>query len=150
MLCIGSRQNGEGVDRPMLGLRRMAAMHNIPMPGLFTHPAFSRSNSWRLSTSHLGGPHTSVRVSSQCAGTSLFQFLGSFQPMSSVMAQLFAFGPVVDDGYGIGYMIHNNGMSFNITGWNHKSTPTSSKDFAASMKKALLDMDALCASTAAA
>jgi Choline/Carnitine o-acyltransferase len=126
----------------------MAAMHNIPMPALFTHPAFSRSNSWRLSTSHLGGPHTSVRLPSSGLENGM---CGSVTLRTVPTAcQLFTFGPVVDDGYGIGYMIHNDSMSFNITGWNHKATPTSAKDFAASMRKALLDMDALCASTAAA
>lgn len=54
-------QNGEGVDRPFTGLRRMAALHSLPLHPLFTHPAFARSCHWKLSTSHLGGPVTSVR-----------------------------------------------------------------------------------------
>lgn len=55
----------------------------------------------------------------------------------------------MDDGYGIGYMIHGDNMCFNVTGWNHKSTPTPAKELTASLKKALVDMDELCASTPA-
>lgn len=102
-----------------MGFRRMAALNGIELHPMFTSAAFSRSNTWRLSTSHLGGPATN----------------------------LFAFGPVVDDGYGIGYMIHNDSMSFNVTGWSNKSTPTHSRDFANALKGSLASMESLCSST---
>ena len=62
------------------------------------------------------------------------------------MLQLFAFGPVVDDGYGIGYMIHPESMCFNVTAWNHKKTPTAAKDLTEALNGALRDMDELCSS----
>ncbi len=56
------RQNGEGVDRPLLGMRMLAARMGMKPHAMFTDPAFSLSNTWRLSTSHLGSKSTKVRT----------------------------------------------------------------------------------------
>lgn len=56
-------------------------------PRIFTDPGYQTSGTWRMSTSHCG----------------------------SASLSLFGFGPVVRDGFGIGYMIKNNSISFNIT-----------------------------------
>lgn len=101
-------KNGEGVDRMFTGLRKMSAASGVSHP-LLTHPAFARSCNWAMSTSHLGGPATEV----------------------------FAFGPVVDDGYGIGYMIHPSAMTFNVTAWNRKCTPTSAAQFTQALQASL-------------
>ena len=65
-----------------------------------------------------------------------------------LLVQLFTFGPVVDDGYGIGYMIHPDAMCFNVTAWTHRASPTPACQFVDSLRQALLDMDALCATAA--
>ena len=86
---------GCGVDRHLLGLlllaKEAAAAAGRPLPALFTDPAFAASRRWRLSTSNCG----SQRV------------------------QLFGFGPVVEDGFGLAYMIHPDAVTVNITAWAH-------------------------------
>jgi carnitine O-acetyltransferase len=57
------------------------------LPDLFKDPAFKKSSHWTMSTSHCG---------------------------SSALT-LFGFGPVVNDGFGIGYMIKNYSIHFNVT-----------------------------------
>ncbi len=65
---------GRGIDRHLLGLRCMLRPEDGEAPSLFKDELFSRSQSWKLSTSALG------------AG---FQFRGT------------GFGAVERDGYGI-------------------------------------------------
>ena len=55
------------------------------------------------------------------------------------VVQLFTFGPVVSDGYGIGYMIKPETMCFNVTAWND-GTKTTAGDFTSSLDKALHSM----------
>ena len=55
-------QNGQGVDRPMLGMRLLAADNGLSHP-LFADPIFAKSKTWKLSTSHLGADCISVRGS---------------------------------------------------------------------------------------
>ena len=60
-------QNGQGVDRPMLGMRLLAADHGLTHP-LFSDPVFLDSKTWRVSTSHLGADCITVRVSTGGVG----------------------------------------------------------------------------------
>eukprot|EP00759_Apiculatamorpha_spiralis_P053395 PhF_6_TR6183/c0_g1_i1/m.9273/K00624/E2.3.1.7; carnitine O-acetyltransferase len=80
-------KGGKGVDRHMLGLRMICLEQGIEFPPLFTDVAFAKSSRWRLSTSHCGSPNL----------------------------KLFGFGPVVPDGYGLGYMIKNDMISVTVT-----------------------------------
>ncbi len=58
------------------------------------------------------------------------------------LRQLFTFGPVVSDGYGVGYFIKPDHMCFNITAWNN-STKTPASDLTAALSDALKTMLAL-------
>jgi carnitine O-acetyltransferase len=68
--------NGKGVDRHFLGLKKCLAQ-NEPMPAIFTDPLFARSCHWNLSTSQISSEY----------------FVG------------YGWGQVVDDGYGVAYMV---------------------------------------------
>lgn len=70
---------GQGFDRHLFGLRHTADINDIPHPAIFTDPAYAAINHNILSTSTLSSP-------ALAAG---------------------GFGPVVKDGYGIGYNIQN-------------------------------------------
>lgn len=79
-----------GVDRHLFGLRMLYEENPGAFgekPGIFTDPLYPRSSHWKLSTSHCGSPSLS----------------------------LFGFGPVVPQGFGVGYMIKNDSISFVIT-----------------------------------
>ena len=71
-----------GVDRHLLGLRTQAAEQGIELPALFKDPAFSRSNTWILSTSNVTTP----------------------------FFDLFGFGAVSEKGYGLGYQTLPNSI----------------------------------------
>jgi carnitine O-acetyltransferase len=102
---------GKGVDRHFLGLRRMCAQYDINPPEIFTDPSFARSSHWILSTSHCG---------------------------SSALS-LFGFGPVVTDGFGLGYMIKNDSVSCCVTSkYTHRLL--SSTIFANMLESSLLHM----------
>lgn len=105
---------GFGVDRHMLGLRRMCAMHDVDLPRIFKDPAFARSCHWTLSTSHCG----------------------------SAALSLFGFGPVVADGFGLGYMIKNDCINCNITSkYTHRLM--SSSIFCTMLESSLLQLKAI-------
>jgi carnitine O-acetyltransferase len=55
---------------------------------------------------------------------------------------LFGFGPVVGDGFGIGYMIKNNSISFNITSKNSQPW-TSSAIYTLLLEESLLFMQSI-------
>lgn len=71
---------GEGFDRHLFGLRNQAKEKNIPMPEFVTDPTFAVMNHFRMSTSTLNSPNV--------------KFGG--------------FGPVVEDGYALGYMVYDD------------------------------------------
>lgn len=101
----------KGVDRHLFGLRMLASENALPKPEIFQDVAYGRSSHWRLSTSNCGSPHL----------------------------RLFGFGPVVNDGYGLGYMIHDNDISVNVTAKRH-CKETSARLLANSIEQALLEM----------
>ena len=105
------------VDRHLLGLR-MTYEDNIDLfdfelPAIFKGKGYRKSSHWNLSTSH-------------CGSSSL---------------RMFGFGPVVNDGFGVGYMIKNNGISFNVTGKFGRNT--NCQVFAALLEESLLHMKAI-------
>lgn len=80
---------GQGFDRHLFALRKISEQSNSRMPDIFQDPAYEALNYNVLSTSTLSSP--------------------------VVMGG--GFGPVVSDGYGIGYMIYvifNNKMVYDI------------------------------------
>ncbi|KAK9712947.1 Carnitine O-acetyltransferase mitochondrial [Basidiobolus ranarum] len=83
---LGAAAEGQGVDRHLFGLR-LSLRSDEPKPSIFTDEGYSKSTHWNLSTSQLASEH--------------FDNWG--------------FGEVVPDGFGIGYIIKNNALHFNVT-----------------------------------
>jgi len=84
---------GYGVDRHLFALKCIAERNGIRTPEFFESQAWKTLNHTILSTSNCGNP--SLR--------------------------LFGFGPVVPDGFGIGYVIKDYGLSFSVS-TKHRQT----------------------------
>jgi hypothetical protein len=84
---------GFGVDRHLFALKCIAARKGLPMPAFFQSEAWAMLNHTILSTSNCGNP--SLR--------------------------LFGFGPVVPDGFGIGYIIKDHGINYSVSS-KHRQT----------------------------
>ncbi|ORE02265.1 acyltransferase ChoActase/COT/CPT [Rhizopus microsporus var. microsporus] len=82
---MGQAVNAHGVDRHLFGLKN-SLREGEQKPELFTDPAFAYSSHWYLSTSQLTSEH----------------FDG------------YGWGQVVNDGFGVAYMIKNNALQFNV------------------------------------
>ncbi|RCH95063.1 Carnitine O-acetyltransferase mitochondrial [Rhizopus azygosporus] len=82
---MGQAVNAHGVDRHLFGLKN-SLREGEQKPALFTDPAFAYSSHWYLSTSQLTSEH----------------FDG------------YGWGQVVNDGFGVAYMIKNNALQFNV------------------------------------
>lgn len=103
--------NGEGIDRHLLGLQ-LLLRHDIgESAAIFNDPAYSFTNHWFLSTSQLSSNY--------------FENKG--------------WGEVVLDGFGIGYMIKNHSLHFNVT-----SRHLGSHDMCHHIEESLLDLADLC------
>uniref|UniRef100_A0A7S0MIS1 Choline/carnitine acyltransferase domain-containing protein n=1 Tax=Cryptomonas curvata TaxID=233186 RepID=A0A7S0MIS1_9CRYP len=94
---------GLGVDRHFLALSKMAQREGVA-PAMFGDEEFGYSKTWRLSTSNVSTPWNAC----------------------------FNFGPVTDHCYGIGYLIHEEGLVLNTTTW-----AASSEADAAAMRTSL-------------
>jgi hypothetical protein len=99
--------NGMGVDRHLFALKCLAARKGMNTPKFFESAAWKTLNHTILSTSNCGNP--SLR--------------------------LFGFGPVVPDGFGIGYIIKNDGISYSVCS-KHRQT----RRFVRSLHTTLLEM----------
>eukprot|EP00735_Rhodelphis_limneticus_P015229 TRINITY_DN941_c0_g1::TRINITY_DN941_c0_g1_i1::g.16077::m.16077 TRINITY_DN941_c0_g1::TRINITY_DN941_c0_g1_i1::g.16077 ORF type:complete len:620 (-),score=182.66,sp/P80235/CACM_YEAST/32.77/5e-89,Carn_acyltransf/PF00755.15/3.4e-150 TRINITY_DN941_c0_g1_i1:397-2223(-) len=97
-------KNGKGVDRHFYALYMMARELEQPVPHLFEDAGWKRLTHSVLSTSN--------------CGTDDFH--------------LFGFGPVAQDGFGIGYMIKNHNMHFDVTSF-HRQTEEFKEAVAVSM-----------------
>jgi carnitine O-acetyltransferase len=105
--------NGEGVDRHLLGLKLIASEQGIsPLPALFEAPVFKQG--WVLSTSQVPTKHSIV--------------LG--------------FGPVCEEGYGIGYCFKPDCIYLHVTA-NCSFPQTDAKRFVTAIDRALCDIGAL-------
>ena len=99
--------SGKGLERHLFALMKIAEKNGIPTPDFFSSAAYRKLNHTVLSTSNCGNP--SLR--------------------------LFGFGPVVQDGFGIGYIIRDNGIQYSISS-KHRQT----KRFASALERTLTDM----------
>ncbi|XP_033341402.1 carnitine palmitoyltransferase 2 [Megalopta genalis] len=81
---------GQGFDRHLFALKKIYEQSNTPMPRIFRDPAYEYINKNVLSTSTLSSP--------------------------AVLAG--GFGPVIDNGYGIGYMIQDRRLGAIVTSYN--------------------------------
>ncbi|KAI0483159.1 acyltransferase ChoActase/COT/CPT [Xylariaceae sp. FL0804] len=91
---IAAASDGKGVDRHLFGLRKMLAPGE-ELPALYVDPAFAYSGSWFLSTSQL----------------------------SSEFFNGYGWSQVIDEGFGIAYMINENSLNFNIVSKNPLPAP---------------------------
>lgn len=82
---INDASDGRGVDRHLFGLK-MCLKEGEPVPEIFKDPAFSYSSSWYISSSQLSSEY----------------FNG------------YGWSQVIDDGWGIAYMINENSIQFNV------------------------------------
>jgi hypothetical protein len=104
-----------GVDRHLLGLRAAEQDAGLDQDPFLHDDAVLRTGRWRLSTSNCGNDAT----------------------------QLFGFGPVVPNGYGVGYQIHAHEIDFSVAAWNKPSGDVHSTDpahFVANLEDALTDI----------
>ncbi|KAK3944794.1 acyltransferase ChoActase/COT/CPT [Diplogelasinospora grovesii] len=82
---ISAASDGKGVDRHLFGLKRLLEPSQ-EVPALYQDPAYAYSSSWYLSTSQLSSEY----------------FNG------------YGWSQVIDQGFGIAYMINENSINFNI------------------------------------
>ena len=106
-----------GVDRHLLGLRSQAGRVGVDTPALFKDPAFSRSNTWTLSTSNVTTPFFDA----------------------------FGFGAVTPLGYGLGYQTRERALPIFVTSFysGQAKVPgnTGSKVIAEGIAQALRDFE---------
>jgi len=98
---------GKGVDRHLFALQRIAEKNDLPLPPFFHSEAWKMLNYTVLSTSNCGNP--SLR--------------------------LFGFGPVVQDGFGVGYIIKDHGLQYSVS-TKHRQT----QRYVDALKKTLLEL----------
>ena len=103
-----------GVDRHLFALRRTAEKNGDAVPQLFADPLFLRSSTWTLSTSNV----------------------------SDKNCELFGFGAVTGDGYGIGYQVLDGIIPMCITSYR-SGDGTNSSDFVESVAETLFDFRSL-------
>ncbi|KAH8172653.1 choline/Carnitine o-acyltransferase domain-containing protein [Sarocladium implicatum] len=82
---IASASDGKGVDRHLFGLKKLLEPGQ-EVPAIYKDPAYGYSSSWYLSTSQL----------------------------SSEFFNGYGWSQVIDEGFGIAYMINENSLNFNI------------------------------------
>ena len=100
---------GQGFDRHLMGLRVTAQREGIDTGDMFSCPGFVRANQFVLSTSTL----------------------------STETLVLGGFGPVVPDGFGIGYNIVKDFLGGTISAWNGQRNP---EEFAQCLTQSLDDI----------
>uniref|UniRef100_A0A6B2KZV3 Choline/carnitine acyltransferase domain-containing protein n=1 Tax=Arcella intermedia TaxID=1963864 RepID=A0A6B2KZV3_9EUKA len=109
-------KNGDGVDRHLYGLFNLAKQQQKRLPGyripeIFEDVAYARMRYDVMSTSNCGG-----------------------YALSS-----FGFGPVVPDGFGLGYILKDKCMHFHITNYEKEKTVR----FQALLERSLMEMGEL-------
>ncbi|TVY37270.1 Carnitine O-acetyltransferase, mitochondrial [Lachnellula occidentalis] len=82
---ISAASDGKGVDRHLFGLKKLLGPGE-EVPTIYTDPAYTYSSTWRISSSQLSSEY----------------FNG------------YGWSQVVDDGWGIAYMINENSIQFNV------------------------------------
>jgi carnitine O-acetyltransferase len=85
--------NGKGVDRHLFALKCISDRMNRPTPAFFEGVAWKKLNHTILSTSNCGNPSL----------------------------KSFGFGPVCQDGFGVGYIIKDNGITYSVAS-KHRQT----------------------------
>lgn len=108
-LCLSILSlTGQGFDRHMFALRYLALARGVTLPELYLDPAYRQINHNILSTSTLSSPAVS---------------LGGF-------------APVVPDGFGIAYIVHDDWIGCNVSSY----TGRNAREFLHCVQKCLEDM----------
>ncbi|KAL6040289.1 carnitine O-acetyltransferase yat1 [Balamuthia mandrillaris] len=112
---MNEAKNGQGVDRHWFALKNLAfhKQQRLPryeIPALFLDPAYAKLSASVLSTSN-------------CGTDSL---------------DLFGFGPVVSDGLGLGYMIHNDAIPITVSSFQNEN-----QAYASHLRQSFLDIQSL-------
>eukprot|EP00164_Ancoracysta_twista_P006619 GFYU01009248.1.p1 GENE.GFYU01009248.1~~GFYU01009248.1.p1 ORF type:complete len:169 (-),score=29.91 GFYU01009248.1:82-588(-) len=102
---------GKGCDRILYALQCLSVDEGLPMPEIFTDKAWGVLNTTILSTSN-------------CGSTAL---------------RMFGFGPVSQQGFGLGYIIKDHSFQICVTS-KHRQTDR----FFDALKDALLEMRDIC------
>lgn len=113
---------GQGVDRHLMALGKVAqgvtplsgklcVPNSHDLPSFMQEEPYSASARWLMSTSNVTTPWN----------------------------VLFNFGPVCDDGYGVGYLVHDESIPVNVTSW-HSSKVSDSALMASSIEAAFYMM----------
>jgi carnitine O-acetyltransferase len=107
---VKEASEGMGVDRHLYALKCIAEKKSLEVPSFFRSQAWEKLNHTVLSTSNCGNP----------------------------ALRLFGFGPVVPDGFGVGYIIKDSSIQYSISS-KHRQT----KRFADSIRQILLEIGEL-------
>ncbi|XP_044770452.1 carnitine O-palmitoyltransferase 2, mitochondrial isoform X2 [Neomonachus schauinslandi] len=99
---------GQGFDRHLFALRYLAAAKGIVLPELYLDPAYGQINHNILSTSTLTSPAVNIG----------------------------GFAPVVPDGFGIAYAVHDNWIGCNVSSYPGRNA----REFLQCVEKALEDI----------
>ncbi|TRY94180.1 hypothetical protein DNTS_030540 [Danionella cerebrum] len=99
---------GQGFDRHLFAMRYLANSKGMPLPSLYQDPAYAAINHNILSTSTLTSPAVS---------------LGGF-------------APVVPDGFGVGYGVHDDWIGCNVSSYPARNV----HEFLDCVRKSLLDI----------
>ncbi|XP_025727433.1 carnitine O-palmitoyltransferase 2, mitochondrial isoform X2 [Callorhinus ursinus] len=99
---------GQGFDRHLFALRYLAAAKGIVLPELYLDPAYGQINHNILSTSTLSSPAVNIG----------------------------GFAPVVPDGFGIAYAVHDNWIGCNVSSYPGRNA----REFLQCVEKALEDI----------
>lgn len=105
---------GFAIDRHLLGLKLIAKENNLPVPELYSDEGYSKSSSYRLSTSQV----------------------------ASVYDAFMCYGPLTMDGYGCCYSPRNNDIYFGLSSFRSCSD-TSTEKFKKSLEESLQIMHQL-------
>ncbi|XP_013776464.1 carnitine O-acetyltransferase-like [Limulus polyphemus] len=103
--------NGHGVDRFLLGLKKLAVENGMDVPQIFLDTGYNASTHFRLSTSQVPGIYD-ICVS---------------------------YGPLVPDGYGCCYNPRTDGIIFGLSACN-SSPETHSTKFKVALEMSLMEM----------
>jgi carnitine O-acetyltransferase len=105
---------GFGIDRHLLGLKLIARENNIPVPELYSDEGYTKSSTYRLSTSQV----------------------------ASVYDAFMCYGPLTMDGYGCCYSPRNNDIYFGLSSFR-SNAETSTPKFRKSLQESLQLMQQL-------
>lgn len=105
---------GFGIDRHLLGLKLIAKENNLPVPELYSDEGYSKSSTYRLSTSQV----------------------------ASVYDAFMCYGPLTMDGYGCCYSPRNNDIYFGLSSMR-SNAETSTDKFRKSLEESLQLMQQL-------